>query len=88
MSKNNHLNTQQNAILHHEQVSYSGPLPPAVEFDRYEKTCPGAAERILSLAEKESIHRHGIENILVSEQVRASKTVTATMTPYKVETRT
>lgn len=33
--------------------SYAGPLPPASEFKGYEEVLPGAADRILSLAEKE-----------------------------------
>ena len=34
--------------------SYSGPLPPAAEFIRYEKAVPGAGERIIGLAENAS----------------------------------
>jgi uncharacterized membrane protein len=41
---------------------YQGPLPPANEFERYEQSLPGAAERILALAEKEAAHRHKIED--------------------------
>lgn len=32
---------------------YEGPLPPAAEFARYEATHPGAADRILRMAETE-----------------------------------
>jgi uncharacterized membrane protein len=41
---------------------YSVPLPPASEFERYEKVMPGAAERVLALAEREAEHRHKIED--------------------------
>lgn len=34
--------------------SYSGPLPPASEFARYEEAVEGAGERIISLAENSS----------------------------------
>ena len=34
--------------------SYSGPLPPAAEFIRYEEAVPGAGERIIGLAENTS----------------------------------
>ena len=34
-------------------ISHAGPLPPASEFKGYEDVLPGAADRILSLAEKE-----------------------------------
>jgi uncharacterized membrane protein len=37
-------------------------LPPANEFERNDKTLPGAAERILALAEREAEHRHRIED--------------------------
>ncbi len=38
----------------------SGPLPPASEFGKYEQILPGAAERILAMAEKEQQHRHAL----------------------------
>lgn len=62
------------AVVRHQSVSYSGPLPPAAEFERYNVALPGAAERILALAEKETEHRHGAEDLLVQEEVRASRT--------------
>jgi len=55
-------------------AAYSGPLPPAADFERYNAALPGAAERILAMAEKEAEHRHGAEDLLVQEEVRASKT--------------
>lgn len=35
----------------HMEVT-SGPLPPAAELERYERILPGAADRILSMAER------------------------------------
>ncbi len=32
---------------------YSGPIPPAEEFARYEKTYPGSADRLFTMAERE-----------------------------------
>lgn len=40
------------AIVSKMQI-HQGPLPPASEFEKYEKTCPGAADRILKMAEEE-----------------------------------
>jgi uncharacterized membrane protein len=37
---------------------YQGPLPPGEEFERYERVRPGAAERILAMAEREQARRH------------------------------
>lgn len=33
-------------------AGYSGPLPPASEFKRYDEVLPGAADRIIKMAEK------------------------------------
>ena len=35
------------------ESTFSGPLPPASEFEHYNAVLPGAADRILALAEKE-----------------------------------
>jgi len=45
-----------------QQVHYSGPLPPSTELDQYNQILPGAAERILAMAESEAKHRHALEN--------------------------
>ena len=42
---------------HHMEIS-SGPLPPPHFFEAYEQTLPGAADRILRMAEGEQRHRH------------------------------
>jgi len=39
----------------------SGPLPPSSEFEQYERTLPGGADRILRMAEEQSAHRREIE---------------------------
>jgi uncharacterized membrane protein len=43
--------TQRISSIQSALVSYSGPLPPASEVAKYEEVYPGAAERIISLAE-------------------------------------
>lgn len=53
--------------VRHTSIKYSGPLPPASELEKYDHVLPGLAERIISLTEKEQIHRHAIE----TEAVRA-----------------
>lgn len=40
-------------------AQYSGPLPLPQHYAQYEEILPGAADRILSMAEKEQSHRHG-----------------------------
>ena len=44
-----------------QAVLYNGPLPTSNEFAGYEKAFPGAAERILAMAEKEALHRQEME---------------------------
>lgn len=57
-------------IEHH--VEFSGPIPPPAILERYEKLIPGAAERILSMAEKQSSHRQAMEKrIIYSETFQA-----------------
>jgi len=50
-------------------LSFSGPLPPANQFAEYEHTLPGAADRILALAEKEMEHRHQNEEVIVKKSM-------------------
>ena len=45
--------------------TYMGPLPPAEAFERYETVCPGAAYRIISMAERQAAHRQAIEKKVV-----------------------
>lgn len=47
------------------QQHHSGPLPPAREFRIYESVLPGAADRIIALAEREQGHRHDLEKTVV-----------------------
>lgn len=57
--------SQQNASQHPQPVikaTYSGPLPPAAELERYNQVHPNAAEIILNTFQKESQHRQQLEN--------------------------
>lgn len=47
---------------------HSGPLPAPEDFQHYDEILPGAADRILRLAEKEQDHRHGQEDRIVSSE--------------------
>jgi uncharacterized membrane protein len=38
--------------------SFSGPLPPPESLAEYEQISPGFADRIITMAEKEQVHRH------------------------------
>ncbi|MHC0551391.1 DUF2335 domain-containing protein [Salinicoccus sp. CNSTN-B1] len=47
-------------IVERMSISKSGPLPDPEDFARYEEIMTGAADRIMSMAEKEQSHRHEI----------------------------
>lgn len=48
--------------------THQGPLPPARELAKYEMTLVGAANRIISMAEKEQMHRHELETRIVGKE--------------------
>ncbi len=49
------------AIQISEAHHFSGPLPRPEDLKKYDDILPGAAERIISMAENESRHRHESE---------------------------
>lgn len=55
------------------QFSYNkGPLPLASELVKYNEACPGAADRIIAMAERQSEHRQVLEKTVVKSQTRNS----------------
>lgn len=46
-------------------VSYSGPLPPANEFQKYDEVLNGAADRLLAMAENQARHRQDLEKAVI-----------------------
>ena len=59
-------------IVSVEQV-FQGPIPPPAVLEGYEKACPGAADRILSMAEKQSEHRREMEQKVVSSEMSSER---------------
>jgi uncharacterized membrane protein len=52
-------------LPHHaqfKQTIHQGPLPAPEAFAAYERVLPGAADRILKMAESQSEHRQGMES--------------------------
>lgn len=49
-----------------QQMTYSGPLPPASELAGYKRVLADAPERILMMAENEQSHRHDIDHRMLS----------------------
>ncbi|WP_296560133.1 DUF2335 domain-containing protein [uncultured Acetobacterium sp.] len=52
---------------------FSGPLPHPQILRGYEEVVPGAAERILSMAENQATHRQQLEKAVINSNVRDSR---------------
>src|SRR5690242_7992555 len=48
---------------------FSGPIPPAIELEKYEKILPGLSGRIVTMAENQSKHRQEQESISLKSQI-------------------
>jgi uncharacterized membrane protein len=53
--------------------SFSGPLPPPEALERYNQIVPGAAERIIVMAESQHSHRQGLEKHVIHSNVSAQR---------------
>ncbi|GHU49418.1 hypothetical protein FACS1894200_08030 [Spirochaetia bacterium] len=54
--------SNENDVVVSQSLTYIGPLPTASEFAGYNDALPGAADRILTIAENESKHRHKLQD--------------------------
>jgi len=61
-----------NAIVS-QSVAFFGPLPPPQVLEQYEKVLPGAADRIITMAEQQSVHRRQLETKVIDSDVKNSK---------------
>ncbi len=52
-------------LVHKSELTFSGPLPPPSVLASYEELLPGAADRIITLAEKQLEHRMYLEKSVV-----------------------
>ena len=52
----------------------SGPLPPADEMEKYEAVLPGAADRIVKMAEGQANHRAELETEALRQEGQRSRT--------------
>ncbi len=53
-------------------IEHSGPLPPPSILEKYNHVVPGAAERIIKMAENQSAHRQQLEKIVIGSDARHS----------------
>ena len=62
---------QQNSVIY-QSVEYSGPLPAPGMLAKYNEVLPGAADRIIAMAENQAAHRQEKELIKVKAEARDS----------------
>lgn len=53
--------------------TFSGPLPPPEILQRYNEIVPGAADRIIKMAESQHHHRQALEKSVVDSNVFSQK---------------
>lgn len=59
--------------LRSQSVTFSGPIPSPDNFERYNNILPGAAARILTMAENQSKHRLEIEKLVILSNIEKEK---------------
>ena len=52
---------------------FSGPIPPPSILEGYNQIIPGAAERIIAMAEQETSHRQDMEQTIVINEYREAR---------------
>ena len=52
---------------------FSGPIPHPIVLEHYEAISPGAADRIIALAESETKHRHSMEIKMLEADIQTSQ---------------
>ncbi len=55
------------------EQSFSGPIPPPDILMRYNDIVPGAAERIIKMAEEQSVHRKELEKKVIDSDISRSR---------------
>ena len=75
MSKNlqNKHNQNDLVIQQTSMQSFSGPLPPPEILKKFDEIVPGAAERIIKMAEEQSAHRKELERKVIESDISRSK---------------
>lgn len=63
---------ERNSQLVQVEQHYSGPLPRPEDLAKYDQIVPGAAERIINMAEREMDHRHKTDNKTTKNIVRVT----------------
>lgn len=67
---------QQRLLVRRQELS--GPLPDPVTFQHYNTVLPGAAERILAMAEENAKHAREMDKAVLSAQLQLEQGITVT----------
>ena len=62
---------QSTAMAHFRAEFFEGPLPHPETLAEYDRISPGAASRILAMAEEQSKHRQELEKLVVRSNTRS-----------------
>ena len=70
---NNESQKNKRELIHAESFrSFSGPLPPPEILERFNDVGPGAAERIIKMAEEQFAHRVYLEKNVIGSDIERS----------------
>ena len=65
-------NLQRRGSVEINAASFSGPIPPPELLKQYDEIIPNGANRIVTMAEKQSSHRIGLERTVIrGDSIRA-----------------
>lgn len=68
-----HVPQNGGVIVRGELSSFSGPLPPPEILRKFDEVVPGAAERIIKMAEMQFAHRTELEKKVITSDIAQSK---------------
>jgi uncharacterized membrane protein len=63
---------QKGVLVREEYASFSGPLPPPDVLRKFDEIVPGAAERIIKMAEQQFAHRTELEKKVITSDIAQS----------------
>lgn len=69
-SQNQH---NERGVVVRQMQTFSGPLPHPDILKRFDEVVPGAAQRILAMAEEQSAHRRNLEKKVIDSDIARSK---------------
>src|SRR3989338_3375865 len=71
LSEQNKNSEARGMLVQHQE--FSGPLPPPEVLRQFDQVVPGAAERIIKMAEQQFAHRTELEKKVIDSDIRQSK---------------